>query len=126
MLERLPWTPLVGIGNNTVYSAGLDELERLPTLNCFNPTAPKGYELARRSFQLGVSRGEELFNLQLAIVKEGIEISANTHRELRDHESGAAQETARNFFGHRRESEDLLRALFQVDIDHGTTNGQSA
>jgi hypothetical protein len=126
VLEKLPWTPLVGIGNNTVYSAGLDELDRLPALNCFNPAAPEGYELAQRSFHLGVGRGEEMFNLQLSIVKEEIEISANTHRELRDRESGSAQETARNFFGHRRESENLLRDLFQVDIDHGTTNGQPA
>jgi hypothetical protein len=126
VLEQLPWTPLLGIGNNAIYTAGLDELERLPSLGCFSPTGPEGYELAQRTFHLGVSRQEETFNLQLAIMKEEIEISANTHRETRGDESSVAQETARKFFDHRRESEKLLRSLFQAEIDYGTANRQSA
>jgi hypothetical protein len=118
VLEKLPWTPLVGIGNNAVYAADLSELERLPDLGCFQPAPPEGYEISQRSFHLAVSRGEKIFNLPLSVTGEAVELSANVHRELRDRESSVAQEAAREFFEDRREAENLLRNLFHVSIEY--------
>jgi hypothetical protein len=59
-------------------------------------------------------------------MKEEIELSANTHRELRDHDSEIAPKTARKFFEHRRESETLIQSIFEANLVYGTAHGQSA
>ena len=70
------------IGNNTVYEAPLAELDRLPDLNRFNPQVPDGFEVAQRSFHVGIAHGDQVFNLQLSITKELVELSVNVHTEL--------------------------------------------
>jgi hypothetical protein len=124
VLSKLPWTPLIAIGNNAVYEATLSELEEIPGLSQFNPAMPEGYELFQRSFHLGAAHGNQQFNLQLSVMKELIEISVNANTDLAGKESVDAQMTARSFFEHRTQSESLIANLLKVSVVHADGNSE--
>jgi hypothetical protein len=126
VLAALPWTPLVALGNNAVYSAPLSELSVLPEILRSVPQVPEGYQLAQRSFHIGLSREERVTNLQLSITREEIELSVNVHTELRNRDSDTAQAAARRFLQDRRDGENLICQLFKAQVEYGNSNGQPA
>jgi len=126
ILAALPWTPLVALGNNALYSAPLSELEVLPEPFRATPQVPEHYQMVQRSSHFGLSREERLTNLQLSITREEIELSVNVHTELRDKESGFAQAAARRFFQDRADGESLMQQLFKARVQHGNSDGELA
>lgn len=126
VLANLPWTPLVALGNNAVYTAPLSEIVLLPVEMQRAPEIPGGYELAQRSFHFGLARENRVANLQLSIALEEIELSVNVHTELRDRDSEAAQAAARRFLQDRADAESLARHLFKANIEYGHSNTEPA
>lgn len=126
VLEKLPWTPLSALGNNAIYEANTGELEELPDLGRFSPHAPEGYELAQRTFHFGVKREDHLYNLQLSVYEETIELSTNAHTDLSGKESEDAQQAARRFLADRQEAEKLIKEIFKARIEHGDGNSAPA
>jgi hypothetical protein len=126
VLKELPWTPLIALGNNTVYFAPIGELQSLPDEFRKRPEVPEGYTLAQRSFHFGAAHGMPVFNLQLSITDEEIELSINVHSDFRNLESevarDAVQSAARRFFQDREDGETLITQLFRVSIQHGDSN----
>lgn len=119
VLEKLPWTPLLAIGNNALYTAPLAELEALPQEFRAGPDVPDGYQLVQRSFHFALGREERVTNLQVSITREELELSINVHTELRNRDSGAAQAAAQRFLQDRRDGESLIRHLFKAEVRHG-------
>lgn len=120
VLERLPWTPLVALGCNTLYQASLDELGQIPVFTALNPKAPEGFDLAQRTVHYAMKRGETVFNLQLAATEDELELSVNVHTGLRARESEYAQQSARRFFDNRKTARALITALFEVSVSDDT------
>jgi hypothetical protein len=126
VLEKLPWTPLIALGNNAVYSAPRSEIDMLPDEMRRVSEIPGGYELTQHSFHFGLSRENRIANLQLSITSEEIELSINVNTELRNRDSGTVQAAARRFLQDRADAESLARQLFKVNIEHGHHNSESA
>jgi hypothetical protein len=128
VLEMLPWTPLVGLGNNTTYTAPLANLDALPVILQNPPEPPNGFSLAQRGFHFGVSQESRVFNLQLSITQEEIELAVNVHTELqgkgRAEASSIAQAAAKRFMQDRRDAESLIQHYFNVSINHGDGNAE--
>ena len=108
----------MALGNNATFTAPSGELGRLPEEFRKQPAVPQGYELPLRSFHFGVSREGTVFHLQLSVTSDEIEISINAHNELRNHESGDAQQAARRFLQDRRTSESLVQHFFKVSVGY--------
>jgi hypothetical protein len=126
VLRALPWTPLVALGNNSVYTAPLSEIGTLPEEMCRIPDVPGGYELAQRSFHFGLSQEKRVVNLQLSITSEDLELSINVQTELRGRENADAQEAARRFLQDRQDGETLARHFFKANIEYGNNNAEPA
>jgi hypothetical protein len=124
VLANLPWTPLLGLGNNAVYTAALSEIDALPDPIRRPPEIRGGYDLAQRSFHFGLSRENRVINLQLSITLETVEMSINVHTELRNRDSETTQAAARRFLPDLREAETIARQLWKVDIDHGNRDAE--
>jgi hypothetical protein len=128
VLAELQWTPLVALGNNVRYEAGLDELETLPGFDQYpSTTLPDGYELKERGLYTAVVGADRQFTLQLGKTAEQLVLLANAHSDLRGKPSTFAQASARRFFEDRARSEVLIARLFQgriEDAPHGD-NGAS-
>ena len=121
VLAKLPWTPLVAIGNNAHYGADLSELSALPALKACPPEeAPEGYRLQRRSLFVALGQERIRLNFQLSITEEAVEIATNVHADLREHENASefAQDFARKYFEHRKQCENLILDLWNVRIEH--------
>jgi hypothetical protein len=125
VLQVLPWTPLVALGNNVQYTAPLSEIDALPEEMRRAPAIPDEYELMQRSFHFGLGRENRIINLQLAIAPEEIELSVNVQTELRDRDSASAQAAARRFLQDRQEAEALIRHLFKANIEYGHSDAES-
>jgi hypothetical protein len=129
VLKRLPWTPLAAIGNNASYKAPLSDLPLL-TKNMRNaPDLPEGFALAQRSFHFALSQGNRVFNVQLSVTPEEIQLATNVHTELanvKKETSGTAQTAAKRFLQDRTEAEALIEHFFKVRIDHANSNGKPA
>ncbi len=124
VLSNLPWTPLVALGNNAVYTAPLSAIDTLSEEMRRAPGVPEGYALAQRSFHFALSREKRVTHLQLSVTPEEIELSVNVHTELRDRDSEAAQKAARRFLEDRREAEVLAHHLFKANIEYGHSNAE--
>ncbi len=126
VLRALPWTPLAALGNNTIYTASRAELDALPEEFQRVPETPAGYGLAQRGFHFAAQREQPVFNLQLSIKAEEVELSVNVHTELRDLDSdaaqAAAQAAARRFLLDREKAEALVGHFFRASIHHGNSN----
>jgi hypothetical protein len=122
VLASLPWTPLLAIGNNTVYEAPVSELDELSDLKQFSPAPPAEFRIAQRSLVLALMHGEQLYNLQLSLTDEVIELSVNVHTELGNKESQYSQEAARNFLNHRETAEFLIANVLKARINHVASN----
>lgn len=126
VLEFLPWTPLVALGNNAIFTAPLDDLNRLREDFRKSPQPPEGWSMKQRSVHFGLSRGGAVTNLQLSITQEELELSVNVHTELRKMESAVAQAAARRFLQDRREAEALIQQLFGVTIEYANRDTKQA
>jgi hypothetical protein len=122
VLKELPWTPLLAIGNNAFYHAPCEELASLSSIEVLRKDAPDGFEFAQRSIHYGVKGQDTIFNLQLAITEEALELSANAHTELQGFNSDLAQQAARHFFQHRESAEWLIADLFKASVSHANSN----
>jgi len=126
VLKALPHTPLVALGNNTVYSAPLSETAQLPDQFRGLPETPTGYAFAHRSFHFGLLRDARVTNLMLSITAEEVELSINVQTELRDHDTDAVQAAALRFSQDRQEAEVLVRQLFKANIEYENSNSRPA
>lgn len=122
VLAKLPWTPVIALGNNAIYEAPVEEAERFSDLR--NPALPDGFELSQRTFHLGIGHGGQQYNLQLSITKEPLELSVNVHTELVGKETGYAQDTARRFFEQRATAELLISKSLNTSISYGDRNSE--
>ncbi len=114
------------LDNNVVYTAPVSELGALPEAFRGAPEVPDEYEVAQRSFHVGLAREGRVTNLQLSITQEELELSINVHTELRNRDSDAAQVAARRFLQDRRDGESLICQLFRAKVEHGNGNGKPA
>lgn len=126
VLTALPWTPLTAIGNNTVYVASLEELKSLPDVARCRVPVPSGYDLAQTSLHYGLKEGDRVFNLQLSMTEEEIELSANVHTDLVGRDSEYAQAAARRFLQDRKDAEALIKHLFKTSIDYAARDDEPA
>jgi hypothetical protein len=116
VLEALPWTPLVALGNNAIYTAPLGDADGLREEFRRSPQPPEGYSVKQRSVHFGLSRDGVVTHLQLSITPEELELSVNVQTELRKRGSADAPAAARRFLQDRREAETLIQQLFGVSI----------
>lgn len=126
VLGQLPWTPLVALGNNTIYQAPLEDLSQIPALTALDPKIPEGFDVAQKTIHIAMKRGDTLYNLQLAAAEDEIELSSNVHTDLREHKSDFAQEAARRFLEDRRTAQTLISALFEVSVSDVSEDNQSS
>jgi hypothetical protein len=118
VFEQLPWTPLVALGNNTIYRASLDELAHLRLFASLKQDPPTGFEFAQKTVHYGLKRGETVFNLMLALTEDELEVSVNAHTELQGHKSDEAQLVARRFLQDRETAEVLIDELFDASVNY--------
>jgi hypothetical protein len=123
VLEKLPWTPLFGVGVNVEFHGDLNELKELPR-SCSLPSGdgPDGYEVKQRTCHVGLLRSGQIFNLQLS-ASEKAELSINVHTELRDkgkqeHITKLAQEACRAFIELRDEAVKLAKRTFALELSY--------
>lgn len=122
VLAALPWTPLVALGNNSIYTAPLEDLGRLREEFRCSPQSPEGYSLKQRSLHFGLSRDGAVTNLQLSFTLEELELSFNVNTELRKRESADAQVAARRFLQDRRDTEFLIQKLLGLSVEYGNSD----
>jgi hypothetical protein len=77
VLEALPWTPLVALGNNAIFTAPLDDLDGLREEFRRSPQPPEGWSMKQWSVHFSLSRDGAVTNLQLSITLEELELSVN-------------------------------------------------
>jgi hypothetical protein len=118
LLRWLPETPVVAIGNNANYEAkpAAGMVRGLPDYP-ISQTLP-GDRLSQRSFHVAVQRDKCVFNLQLSLTAERIELLINSHCPIAGERGAAlAQEHAKQFLEHRRMGGELARHHLKVDVD---------
>jgi len=125
VLNRLPWTPLVALGNNTVFHSSLDDLENIASLEVLERVPPSGFGFAQKSIHYGLKREQTIFNLQLSITEDQVELTVNAHTELRGRKSDDAQRAAERFFEDRKTGEKLIAELFKVSMTHAKSDESS-
>jgi hypothetical protein len=130
VLGALPWTPLTGLGNNTTYTASLSDLSVLNEYLRTSPGPLNGYNLTQRSFHYAATQESRIFNLQLSLTQEEIELSVNVHSELQGKEKAEGNKmacsAAGRFFQDRKDAELLIQHFFNVEIDHGNSDTKQA
>lgn len=117
VLAKLPWTPLTAIGNNTVYETDLSELNDLECFGAFTPVLPEGFELAQRSFYLGIAHGDQQYNLQLSVTKEVVDLAVNVHTELSGRDPSFSEQAVRNFFAQRKIAKSLIEQVLKAKVN---------
>ena len=126
VLSKLPWTPLRAIGNNTIYKAPLSELDVLPDLNHIQPPIPEGFELAQRSVHIGVTKGDQQYNLQVSVTTDIIELAVNVNTELTGKDADFSHQAARSFLDHRQQANHLIRHLLKARLEDAGNHHQPA
>jgi hypothetical protein len=125
VLDKLPETPLKAIGNNFTYEAPVSELDSLKEFACFDPAVPEGYEVWQRTFHVGLTKDDQMFNVQLSVTKEAMELSVNVHTELKDkEEAGYAARVARSFPKHREQAEFLITNVLKARVEHASSDNE--
>lgn len=118
ILETLPWTPLMALGCNAVYRGTASDVEDwagktvFPRYGVSDEFKPK-----QRSWQIGLKRSDQIFNLQLSELDDCVEIRSNVHTDLQNREIGFARQTAQQFFQFRETSLSLISEIFNARID---------
>lgn len=123
VIEKLPWTPLIGVGANVEFVGELADIDKFPcerTIPKCEP--PAGYECKQRTVHVALARGPHIFNLQMSVHEDRTELSINVHTELKGQGNQAtistlAQRSCREFFALRDESIELVRKLFCVEVE---------
>ncbi len=125
VIEKLPWTPLIAIGNNSIYEAPLEELvgTRIPLPA--TQVAPEGFEFTQRTIHYGLKHGSTVFNIQLAITEDEVALTLNAHTELGVRKSEEAKHAAQQFFHDRQTAEGLVSHFFQSSLTYADTDHQS-
>lgn len=118
LLTFLPETPLVGVGNNALFEtqseAGtVGSLPDYPVIETMS-----GDILRQQAFLVSIAREPCLFNLQLSILPERVELFMNVHCPVGGWQKSAlAQEHAKRFMEHRRAAAVLARHHLKVTVD---------
>lgn len=129
ILEALPETPLIAIGNNASYMADAGEVAQLADeVRTFplKQSPGAGETVDQRTFHVAVKRQEfGTTNLQLAVSADKCVLSCNAHLRLegREDANAAAIQAAQRFFDDRVHSESLMAHFFgaQVAYDRAHT-----
>jgi hypothetical protein len=116
VFDKLPWTPLIALGNNAVYQAPLRDIESIPLALSLRRETPEGFPCVQRTLHYGLKHEDTLFNVQLAATEDELELVVNAHTELLGHESEDAQKAARRFFEDRHTGERLTKDLFPGSV----------
>jgi hypothetical protein len=123
LLENLPWTPLNALGCNFLFRGEVSSVRDWKGISGFPPVSvPTGTTLKQRSWHIAIERDEQVFNLQLSHIESGLEIRANVHTELRNHDIAFAKSAASRFMELRDLSIQYIRDLFQTEIENEFDN----
>ena len=119
VIDKLPWTPLVAIGTNTVYEARLSDLPKpLRFLHDDkHPKLPRGFRKEQTSYVITVRKTDRVFSLHIALHKDKIELKTNVHTHVKDKGSTHANQAAKAFVSNRTEAEKLLVKLFGIKVE---------
>jgi hypothetical protein len=134
VLRVLQWTPVMAVGTNAIFRGSLSAIEGIA--NRFGSSQlepPAGYDLTQRTWHVGITRGSQVINLQLATLRDRLELSINVHTELpreakQPEISRMAQEACSGFLAHRKEAVDLveqllgIRASYEYNVDERGSN----
>jgi len=122
VIEKLPWTPLAGVGANVEFTGDEADIELLMSGKCRLPSCniPDGYGLKQRTVHIAIARDAHIFNLQIA-AHERVELSINVHTELtakgrQAANSELAQRACKQHLALCHEATELARNLFQVEL----------
>ena len=120
VLEQLPWTPVLAVGCNATFTASLDQFDKISR---FFPSEliADDYSFAQKTYHRGIQRDGLVFNIQLSVTHDSIDLSLNTHtdakkdRVIRD-ANQIAQESCKSFGAQRDEAIQLAKSLLNVEI----------
>lgn len=118
LIESLPWTPLTALGCNFMFRGNADAIRDWDQKTEFPPQNFDGATVKQRSWHMAVQRDDQVFNLQMSEVDEGVEIRANVHTELRNNDVEFARNAARGFADLRAASVDYIQQLFNTEIQY--------
>lgn len=118
VLERLKWTPLKAVGTNVSFRAPLEEQDNLKGFVGFRPAVPAGYSFEQRSLHMAVKDGGHVFNLQLSVTDEFVELAANSHTDTEKSGTELGQVAAKKHMEHRRRLEALIGEIFTLSVEY--------
>jgi hypothetical protein len=128
ILKALQFTPLRGIGTNILFFADPDEITSIAGRRLFPELpVPSSGETTQRTIHAAIKREENIFNVQAAITKDGIELSLNVHTDLINipklpDANRMAVEAAEDFDNRTTEAVEIARSLLGIEIIHGRNN----
>jgi hypothetical protein len=125
VIEKLPWTPLIAVENNAFYTVSLDELGTLMLPFPTTQNAPAGFQFVQRTVHYGLKREETVYNVQLVINEDEIELTVKARTELRGKKREEAPFAARRFFEDRQIAEGLVTHFFQSSLIYADNDQQS-
>jgi hypothetical protein len=126
IVEHLPWTPLIALGNNAIYQAPFDDLEAIPIPASLWREGPEGFKTVQKTLHYGMGRDDTTFHIQLAISEKNLELSVNAHTELKELKPEDAAKVAGRFFEDRQTGERLIKHLFQVSVVYAQPDANDA
>jgi hypothetical protein len=128
VLEALAWTPLTAVGSNVELMCPASEIDGAPWKQHVPAlSAPDGFTERQRTAHMGLQRGEEFFNIQIATGGPEIEVSVNVHSEwkqLKDQReiNRRAVAIASSFRSHVTTSIKLAQTILGAEIANGRHN----
>lgn len=115
VLQKLPWTPLIAIGNNVEYQAKRTDASQ-QVRHIAKAIVPSGLKklgsLHSSACSMSIQRGDQLFNLNLVLDEEHVGLRMNVHTELKGKPGTFAREVAEASVNQRRHAEKLARSIF--------------
>ena len=120
VLKHLPWTPVVAVGCNVAFRAPLDLFDKVSHLFSSHSVADD-YKLAQKTWHRGIKRDHLVFNIQLAVRDDSIDLSLNTHTEAKKdltirESNQIARESCNSFIEQRDEAIKLAQSLLNVEF----------
>ncbi len=125
IIEKLPWTPLNGVGTNLEFEA---DLAIIDAVNCKLPIcdAPGGLSVAQRSWHVGLKKENQIFNYQVSERESPkgdryVSLVINVHTEIprgmkQIEASSLAVAACKKFSEHASEAIEVGKELLKVEI----------
>lgn len=126
VLEKLPWTPIIGVGCNVNYTLSLDQRDKISHL-FVNGAIPNSYETQQKTWHRGVQRKDIVFNIQLAETDKQIELLLNVHIDTKKDgkikdANQIAQRACTKFKEYTEESVRLAQSILGMEFNNDILN----